>query len=172
MDINLIYQLIPLVVGTSMLAHPELPGDALQRQIEGDLRHATRAALGQAGFLVDFLWSYAPIQDQIRTAIAREVAKVEAQRQNLGRPGSGPGQQALSATGPQEQGQERQEQGQDDGVARQNSVAQDAPAGAAPNTAEDSRKSVPQNLVPLPTVLLPPPHFLPPGGQSADLPRG
>lgn len=164
MDINLIYQLIPLVVGTAMLAHPELLGGALQRQIDGDLRHATRAALGPAGFVADFLWDYAPVHDQIGMAIAREIAKVEAQRQNLGGPGSGTSrqalsQQALSTGGSQEQGQEKQ-QGQDEGRTEQSSVAQDTAAGVVPLTAEDGQEFSPLNPLSRPTVLLPPLHFL------------
>lgn len=80
MEMNLILHLVPLIVGTDLLAHPELTGEALEGRIDGDLRHAVRVALGGAGFLADLLWSYAPLHDQIRRAIGNEVARASAQR--------------------------------------------------------------------------------------------
>ena len=73
----MIFYLIPLIVGTVMRAHPDLEGSVLEQQIDSDLRHATRAALGPAGFLADVLWDFAPVHDQVRQAIANDIAAVQ-----------------------------------------------------------------------------------------------
>lgn len=80
MDTNLIVHIIPLIVGADLLAHPELSGEALEIQAEGDVRHAVRVALGRAGFLVDLLWADGPFEERVRAAVRREIARAGAQQ--------------------------------------------------------------------------------------------
>lgn len=80
MNASLLIALIPMVVGTDLLAYPQLSGEALQAQVEGDVRHAARVALGKAGFLVDLLWNEARIQAGLRLAVQNQIAQAQAQQ--------------------------------------------------------------------------------------------
>jgi len=72
--------LIQLVAGADLLAYPQLSGQDLQAQVEGDVRHAVRVALGKAGFLVDLLWGEVSIKSSLELAVRYEIAQAQAQR--------------------------------------------------------------------------------------------
>lgn len=80
LNFSFLTALISLVASADLLAYPQLSGQDLQAQVEGDVRHAARVALGKAGFLVDLLWGESSIQSSLHLAVRNEIAQAQAQR--------------------------------------------------------------------------------------------